>query len=142
MVMKAKDIMDKSFIVLDERTSALDAVKKMVQERHGFVIVSREGKAVGVVTEWDYLEKIVSKEVDPSKVTLSEIMSSPIVSCEKDTPTEEAVEIMVKKGIRRLIVKGNDKVVGVITSRTVLEIFKRYVDEIAAIVARFSVTPF
>jgi IMP dehydrogenase len=49
---------------------------------------------------------------------------------------------MVSKGIRRLIVMDKDTVVGVITSKDILAIFKKYVDEISSIVARFSATPF
>jgi signal-transduction protein with cAMP-binding, CBS, and nucleotidyltransferase domain len=140
VVLKARDIMTKDFIILDASTDCLSAAKRMAEHHKGFVIVSRQGKPAGIVTEWDFLEKIVAAEVDSRSVKLESVMSDPLVYCDMETPTEEAIQLMVEKGVRRLLVREGENVVGVITSRTVLEIFKRYVDEITALVARFSST--
>lgn len=140
MVLKARDIMTQDFIVLEGSTDCLSAAKLMAERHKGFVIVARQGKPAGIVTEWDFLEKIVSAEVEPKSVRLENVMSEPLVYCDRETPTEEAIQIMVEKGVRRLLVREGENVVGVITSRTVLEIFKKYVDEITALVARFSST--
>jgi CBS domain-containing protein len=44
-------------------------------------------------------------------------MSSPIFSVEQDTTLGDAAQVMIKKNIRRLLVKQNEKYVGIITQR-------------------------
>ena len=44
---------------------------------------------------------------------------------------------MSKKGVRRLPVIENGKLIGVITSRDVLRIFKDYMDNLSDVIARF-----
>ena len=39
--------------------------------RQGYIIVGNENIPAGIVTEWDYVNKILSKEADASKVPLS-----------------------------------------------------------------------
>lgn len=142
MVLRAHEVMHKDVLLVDGELSALEVARRMVEARKGYAIVNEDGKALGIVTEWDFLEKVLAKELDPRSVKIKEIASKPLISCEKDTPTEEVVEMMVEKGVRRLIVLDKGSVVGVITSKDILKIFKQYVDRISSIVARFSLTPF
>ncbi len=142
MVLKAKDIMHKDFMEIEDDLTVAEASRKMVERRRGYAIVNHEDRPVGMLTEWDFLEKLVAPGKDPSSITVSVIMTSPLVVTDKETPTEEVVELMVQKGIRRLVVTDAGRVVGVITSRDILSIFKKYVDEISSIVARFSASPF
>ena len=44
---------------------------------------------------------------------------------------------MSKQGVRRVIVLENNKLIGVITSRDVLRIFKDYMDNLSDVIARF-----
>src|SRR5579875_288743 len=141
MVLKAKEVMHTDFLMVDGDITALEAAKRMAEAHKGYAIVSEGGKPMGIVTEWDFLQKVVAKEADPKGIRIRELASAPLVGCDKETPTEE-VGLMVNKGIRRLIVMDRDTVVGVITSKDILAIFKKYVDEISSIVARFSATPF
>ncbi|MEM3670802.1 MAG: CBS domain-containing protein [Thermoprotei archaeon] len=142
MVMKAKEIMRPEFVSVEGSTTILDTVKQLVSQRRGFAVVTSNGTPVGIVTEWDFLEKVIGKGIDASKTPISELMTSPIVACDKETPTEEVVELMVKRGIRRMVVTDGSKVVGTITSRDILNIFKKYVDEVSSVIARFASAPF
>jgi signal-transduction protein with cAMP-binding, CBS, and nucleotidyltransferase domain len=90
-----------------------------------------------MVTEWDYVNKVVSKGVDPAKVTMGELMASPIISVDPKTPTDKITVMMSKNGIRRIPVIENGKLVGVITSRDIIRIFKDYMDNLSDVIARF-----
>ena len=46
---------------------------------------------------------------------MKEIMSKPLISVAADATLGDAGEMMVKKKIRRLLVKQNDKYIGIIT---------------------------
>jgi CBS domain-containing protein len=44
-------------------------------------------------------------------------MSKPLITINADATLGEAAEIMIKKKIRRLLVKQNEKIIGIITQR-------------------------
>ncbi|KAA8923503.1 cyclic nucleotide-binding/CBS domain-containing protein [Thermoplasma sp.] len=137
MVLYASDVMRKYDKVMAGETSAYEAAKIMAQDHVGFAIVAENGEIRGMVTEWDYINKIIAQDRDPRKVRIDEIMNSPIISIDPDTPTFKVTEIMAKNGIRRLPVMKNGKLLGVITSRDILRIFKDYMDSISDIISRF-----
>ena len=137
MVLAAKDIVEKDFLVFSKDTSALEAARQMKAKSHGFAIVStRGGDPEGIVTEWDYLAKIVAEERDPENVKLSEIMSSDLVSIDSNVGLDEVAQVMTQKGIRRVLVVKDNKVIGVITAKTMLSRLKEYVDKISVQIAR------
>lgn len=137
MVLIAKDIVEKDFLSLRRDMTALEAAKFMKSSRHGFaVITAADGKPEGIVTEWDYLSKLVAEGKDASKVRLEEIMSPDLVTAKANDGVDRVAEMMAEKGIRRMLVMHEGKVIGVITATTVLTRFKEYVDRVSAQIAR------
>lgn len=143
MVLSAKDILEREFLTLAPQTNALEASKLMIRQRHGFVVVvSADGKPEGIVTEWDYLSKVTAQEKNPSKVTLSDIMSRDLVSVDASEGLEHVAQVMADRGIRRLLVVQNGKVIGVITAKTILERLREYVNKVSTQIARLQSPPF
>jgi signal-transduction protein with cAMP-binding, CBS, and nucleotidyltransferase domain len=137
MVLVAKDIVEKEFLSLPRETTAIEAAHRMKAASHGFIIIaSPGGEPEGIVTEWDYLAKIVAEERDPKQVRLSDIMSSELVSVDANTGLDQVAQIMTLKGIRRVLVIKDHKVLGVITAKTMLSRLKEYVDRISSQIAR------
>ena len=137
MVLTAKDILEKDFISMRAATSAFEAAKLMKSHHHGFVVVTDEtGKPVGVVTEWDYMSKVTAEGKDPQNLTLRDLMSTDIVWVKSDTDMDSIAQTMSDKGIRRLLVMKDGRVIGVITSRTVLTRLREYIDRISSQIAR------
>jgi len=145
MVLLAKNIMDATFLSMDDGTDALTCVRAMVAARKGYAIVTRGGpqSVVGIVTEWDFLEKVFGTGKDPASVTLREIASPNLQSCSPETPTDEVVTTMARLGIRRLVVRSGTDVVGVITTRNILATFRQYIDKLSSEIAGYqsSLTP-
>jgi CBS domain-containing protein len=136
MVLFAKDILEKDFISVPGDTNAFDAARLMNEKRHGFVIVSSESWPEGIVTEWDYLSKITSQGKDPAHVKLSEIMTKDMVAVKDTDSFDYIAKLMAERGIRRVLVTKDKKVIGLITSRTVLARLQEYVDRISSLIAR------
>ncbi len=137
MVLYARDIMKEYTFMMKEETTASQAAKIMSNDHVGFAIIERDGKPIGMVTEWDFVNKIVSKDLNPKEVLLKDIMNTPLMSVDPKTPTDQVTVLMSKKGVRRLPVIENGKLIGVITSRDVLRIFKDYMDNLSDVIARF-----
>jgi signal-transduction protein with cAMP-binding, CBS, and nucleotidyltransferase domain len=137
MVLVAKDIVEKEFLSLSRETTALEGARRMKVKRHGYAIIaSSSGSPEGIVTEWDYLSKIVAEGKDPSHVKLGDIMTSDLVSVDANVGLDQVAQLMTQKGIRRVLVLKDQKVIGVITAAIMLSRLKEYVDKVSSTIAR------
>lgn len=137
MVLVAKDIVEKDFLALSRDTSVLEAARQMKAKSHGFAIITRAGgDPEGIVTEWDFLAKVVAEARDPMRVKLGEIMSGELVSVDANEGLDQVAQVMTQKGIRRVLVIKDHKVLGVVTAKTMLSRLKEYIDRISSQIAR------
>lgn len=106
---KAGDLIERDFATLYEDANVVDATRLMNNKNTSCIIVRLKGseEPIGIVTERDILYRVVAESKDPSKITLKEIMSSPIYTVDKEVLVKDAVSIMRNKGIRRLVVVTN-----------------------------------
>jgi len=131
--------MGKNCQIVSGDKSALEGSKLMAERQQGYIIVGNDKIPEGIVTEWDYINKIISKKVDPSSIPLKEIMTTPLTSVPSDTPMEKVANLMAKKGIRRLLVIDDNKLSGIITSRDILKFFSEYVSDMVEIASKFGI---
>ncbi len=115
-----RGVMSKPVITVGIDSSILEAANLMAEKNVGSLVVFYRGEPVGIVTERDVLEKIVAKGLDGSKVQVKEIMSRSLISANGDTPIIEAIRMMQKKKIRRLLVMEKRKLIGIVTQRDLL----------------------
>src|SRR5712692_4371570 len=102
MVLVARDIVEKEFLSLSPETTELEGARQMKAKRHGYAIIaSSTGSPEGMVTEWDYLSKIVAEGKDPARVKLGDIMTTDLVSVDANVGLDQVAELMARKGIRR-----------------------------------------
>ena len=93
----------------------------MVREDIGAVIVEDEGRPVGMITEKDVLDRVVSSDKDLYETKAKDIMSKPIISIDEDQPIKDALDLMKRHNVRRLAVTKNDVLIGIVTERRLLE---------------------
>ena len=137
MVLLAKDIVARDFLSLPRNANALETAKQMKSRQHGCVIVvAADGRPEGIVTEWDYLAKLIAEAKDPATARLEDIMSTGLVSVKASDGIDFVSEMMSKRGIRRVLVMEDGKVLGIITAKIVLSHLKEYVDRVSAQIAR------
>ena len=115
----AGSYMSKELLVLDMEKTVSAAARVMRDKGLGSVLVAKDDKPIGIVTERDILNKVVASGLNSSQVKIGEVMSSPLISISPDTSVDEALATMARHNIRRLVVKERDNVVGVI-SQTVI----------------------
>jgi signal-transduction protein with cAMP-binding, CBS, and nucleotidyltransferase domain len=136
MVLYARDIVEKEFLTVSASSTVLEGAKAMKNSHHGFAVIGTSGQPQGIVTEWDILSKVVAEGGDPQKVTMGEIMSSDLLSMDASAPLSAVSQIMTEKGVRRLLIKDGDKVIGFITSKTILARMNDYVDKVSTQISR------
>ena len=109
------DIMTKEIATIDEDETALEAARIMSQRGISSLIVVKNAIPKGIITERDFVKKICLKQLEISQVKIGNIMSKIRTVAEPDTPIEVAVQRMANRGIRRLPIMRDGKVVGIIT---------------------------
>lgn len=115
-----KEIMTRDVCTVSKDETVLNASRKMIECGVGSVVVMENSKPIGIVTERDIITKVVARNKTPSEVIVEEIMSYPLITVTPTTSTREAGIIMLKKGIRRLPVINEGKLVGIITDTDIL----------------------
>lgn len=100
-----KQIVDRKKAVysIAETDSALSAAKKMAEHRVGsLLVVDGDGKLIGIVTERDFLFKLVASEKDSKSLQVKEIMSKNLLTMNHHNTAQEALKLMTEKRIRHL----------------------------------------
>jgi CBS domain-containing protein len=115
MPILVKDIMSTPPLTIDWNKTARDAARLMRKHRKGFLIVTKRGKAVGVLSDSDLLDSVILKNLEPRKVKVKDIMSSPVVVISPQETILDAVRKIKKSNIHRLPVVSEGKVLGVIS---------------------------
>ena len=107
---KVQAIMTKNIISLDISKIAVHAADLMTEKRIGSIIVTKDSKAFGIVTERDLVRRY-SRDT-----SLENLASHPLITVEPTTTIKKAVEVMLKNKIRKLpVVDASDIVVGIVT---------------------------
>jgi CBS domain-containing protein len=96
------------------------AAKAMQKEGSTEALVVKDGVPIGIITERDILYDVVATGTDPTKVRVSDIMSSPVQTVDEGSKVGEAISKMSKLGLRRLGVTRNGKLVGLVTQKAMV----------------------
>jgi len=117
----ANQIMSKDVLTVDKSTSLQEAALSMSKLKVGCVIVTKDDKPIGIVTERDFVTKVAA-EGRPLFTEIYEIMSSPLITLDPEDTVWEASELMKENLIHKLPVKENEKIIGVVTTTDIVKI--------------------
>ena len=70
---------------------------------------------MGIVTKSDLLSRVIVNCRDPRECKIGDIMSSPLISINKNTPLLDAMRELRHRKVRRLLVNDGAKLVGVVS---------------------------
>ena len=110
-----RDIMTKEIVTIDEGETALEAATIMSQRGISSLIVVKDGAPMGIITERDFVKKVCAKQLEASAIKIGTLMSRIRTVADPDTPIQVAVQRMANRGIRRLPIIQEGKVVGIVT---------------------------
>ncbi len=127
--MKVVDMMTRPIISEDEEALVTKIAEDMDELGIGSVVITSEGKPVGIITERDIALKVLLKNRRASEVKAKEVMSSPLVTLESEASVEEACKLAAKKRIKRLPVVEKGLLIGIVSIRDLLARKPEYVRE-------------
>jgi len=91
------------------------ALAHMAQHRISCIVVVSGEHTVGILTERDVLSKITSRQMNPQRICVEDVMSSPLTHIESNCSIHSAARLMDQYHFHRLVVMEAGQLRGVVT---------------------------
>ena len=119
------ELMTKNVVTTAPDDTVERAVQSMVDHDIDCVVVTETDRVLGMFTERDLTRRTLQ---DHGLLTrkVGDVMSTRVVTVERDMVLDAACELMTSEGIRRLVVTEGGRLVGIVTERDVI----RWVDAV------------
>jgi CBS domain-containing protein len=111
---KVKDVMAEDVVTADHAMPAATAAKLMLDEGIGCLVVMKENKIAGIVTDRDLLICVAEKH-NMQECSIANHMSSPVVTVPPDTLLLNLAKVMAARQIKRVPVSEGGGLVGIIS---------------------------
>jgi len=116
MSLKIENVMVVDVVTVEAEVTVREAVELMNRNEIGcLVVVDKEEKPVGIITERDLLKRVLANRKDPVRTRVKDIMSKPLVTGTPHMDIEAAVRLMFKHKIKKLPIVENGQLVGLVT---------------------------
>lgn len=139
--MLLKDLCTPDVISCTPDKSALHAARLMRQHHVGDVVIVEDPETgrspLGVVTDRDIVVEVLGKELDPARVTLRQIMRTPVVIASLSEEVAQALERMKFHGVRRIpVVDEASRLIGILCLDDLLKRLAAEAATLAEVVSR------
>jgi PAS domain S-box-containing protein len=120
------DIMNKDVATVNPGISVVSAAKIMSDKNISCIVVLDNGKLAGIITETDLLKRAVAEGNDFRRMTIENIMTTPVRSLARNISVLDASKIMEAENIRRLVILEDEQLVGIITQTDIVRVLTSY----------------
>ena len=132
-----KDVMTPQPTAIASDASVVEAARRLSSEDVGSLPVVDGDKLVGMITDRDIVLHVVAKDLDPHKVTISDVCSENPVVAAPDESLDDALQRMASEQLRRLPVVTDGRLVGILAQADIARAVRpestgRLVEEISA----------
>ena len=112
--MLIRDVMTESVVTAPPDASVREIAETMRERNVGSVVLVHGARPVGFITDRDLAVSVLADGRDPSD-RAGDHASAPVVTGAPGMDVQEAAELMVEHGIRRLPVLDGDELIGIVT---------------------------
>ena len=100
---------------ISPEATVLEAVQMMADKNVGALLVTDNGRLVGIVSERDYTRKVVIKGKSSKTTAVKEILSSQVIHVTPEHTVQECLRLMTDHHFRHLPVLEGDQIAGIVS---------------------------
>lgn len=115
MGQKIRELMTGGPVALDVSATVSEAARQMKERNVGDVLVTRDGKLCGIVTDRDLVVRCLAQEGDARKQAIGEFCTEELVTLAPDAEVTAAIQVMQEHAVRRIPIVDHDRAVGVVS---------------------------
>ena len=112
-LIKEKDIQE--LLSIEPSQTLTNALTIMAEYKIGALLVMKNKKMVGIVSERDYAREVVLKKKSPKTTLVEDIMTRKIISLSGTDSFEKGLEVMTERRIRHLPVMQDEEILGMVS---------------------------
>jgi len=129
--LRARDVMNRDFIVMAPVATVQEAVEGMMQCNCGTVIVDRadEGDAYGILTFQEIVYRVMAKSLSPTRTRIGDVMVKPLIVVNPNLRLPFVAQLFARVGIQNAIVIDEHILAGVISSSDLVRALARQVSD-------------
>lgn len=119
-----KDLLNRSSgstVLVSPTDTVYRALQLMAENNVGAVMICEENQMQGIFTERDYCRKIILMGRSSLNTPIQDIMTKKMITVKPQQSLEECMELMTRYHIRHLPVEEDEKLVGVVSMRDVMD---------------------
>jgi len=132
--MDIKSVMNKNVVIAKKDITLKEATEVMTKLHIGCLVITENQKILGIITSSDIL-KAIANDKNPKTVLAEEIMSKNVITIDPDKRIEDAVNLMMKYGIKKLPVVSDDKIEGIITASDIIVVEPKLIATVASLIS-------
>lgn len=130
--MKIKSLMNKNVQTIEPSRTVRQAAQKMTEYGIGSLVVVKDKKLAGIITERDILVKVVAKGRYVSE-KVATVMTKNVIYVDPDIDVEEAIKIMTENRIKKLPVVSGAVLLGIVSVIDLLKAEPKMLEKLAAV---------
>ena len=93
----------------------LDAIRSMAEHHVGALVVLKQEKLLGIVSERDYARKVILLGRSSAHTPVREIMTSPVITVTPLSTLDECMRVVTQQRVRYLPVVDGGRVIGMVS---------------------------
>lgn len=129
--MKVRDGMTTELVTASPWETAAEVARKMRDHKVGCVLISNEGKLLGLITDRGIALRCVAEARNPQTTRIEEIMTRNPFTIAPEFEMAEAARLFGQRKVRRFpVVEDGQKLLGILSVADVAPDFKTYFDGI------------
>ncbi len=139
--MRIVEICTRDAVHIGPDASVADAAELMRTRHVGALVVveqpNGERYPVGIITDRDIVLTVVSKRIDPERITVADVMSRDLVSCGEHDELFGAIQAMRLHGVRRMpVLDGKGALRGMLSADDAMAAIGQHLTDLAAALRR------
>ena len=110
-------LIERTLVTLNESEKVPTAIKKLADHNIGAIpVINEDKKLSGILSERDIVKTLAKNDrIDFSQISIKELMTRPVISCNREALSNELMELMTKNKIRHIPIVENGVPIGIVS---------------------------